>query len=395
MRSPAALSARIALAAAIAAASVPAARADGDQAFLGIFAETSLTKMAGMPAPKLPPGFDLSKLPPGVKLPPQALAMLKGTAARALTVRLWSPGIAPDNATASLAIPEGLKLGPKLDLDLYRPKPGGGDETVTLPGGRKFDIDQMTIKRYWGSSRTVRPGQPDVIEFKGLTPEQQAAMRAQASKMQARGSYFYKPDWTTGYWPGQNAQGTIEDDAALQGHYALTTTYTGNVEIDVPANVNFLAPIEMTSPNLEQPINFDEAIVFDWKPVPNALGFHAMIFGMQQANHTIIMWDSSEPKPEMGMDYDYKQMAEVRDLVSKDIFMKGDRTEVIVPAGIFKDCDMVSFMMVGYGPGTALEKGQPLPRVQTKTALTIMLGGTMMRGFGGGRPPVGGDDGPR
>ncbi len=368
-----------------------AARAGGNpednQAFLGIFAETASMRMAGMPTPKLPEGI---KLPPGFKLPPQAAAALRqfGGATRKLTVRLWSPGIAADGATAALAIPDSLKLGKKLDLELYRPKPesGGGE---TGPGGAPPIDPEMTIKRYWGSSRSVRPGQPDIIEFKGLTPEQKAIMQEQASKARRASSYFYKPDWTTGYWPTRNRPGTVEDEAAIPGHFALTTSYTGNVEMDVPSNVNFLAPIEMSSPNLESAIPLDDAIVFQWKAVPNVLGYHASIIAMQ-GKKTLIMWSSSEVKPEMGTNFDYMQMAEVRDLVSKDIVMKGDRVEVIVPAGILKDCDFVIFQMIGYGPGAALDKGQPLPRLQTKTTLHIMLGGKLAGGFGRG---AGGGDG--
>jgi hypothetical protein len=371
-----------AIAAAIASVLVPQpvrAASPDDQAFLGIFAETSAMRMAGMSMPKLPPG---------IKLPPQAanaLKMISGSQ-RKVTVRLWSPGIAANDATASLAIPNGLKLGPKLDLTLYRPKgeAGEGDSTPT-PGAPK--LDEMVIKRYWGSSATVKSGQPDVTEFKGLSPEQKAAMKAQAAKAQrgAAGSYYYKPDWTTGYWPVDRQPGTIEDEATLAGHYALTTSYTGNVEMDVPGNVNFLAPIEMSSPDLEKPIKFSDAITFKWTPLPNALGYHAQIIGMQ-GDKTIIMWSSSEAKPDMGLQMDYLQMAEVRDLVSKDLVMKGDTAEVTVPAGIFNDCDIVMFQMIGWGPGAAIDKGQPLPRLQTKSTLNIMLGGKKMPrppGFGG------------
>lgn len=368
------------------AVSVCAAHADDKQAFLGVFAETTSMKMAGMAAPPaLPDGF---KLPPGVKLPPQALAGLRMFQPhRQLSVRLWSPGIAPDSATASLAVPEGLKLGPKLDLQLYRPKPSEGQDTAGAgPGGVS---SEMTIKRYWGSSATVKPGQPETIEFKGMSADQQAQVRASASKMRRTNSYFYKPDWTTGYWPGGNQPDPVEDDAALTGHYALSSTYTGNVEIDVPSNVNFLAPIEISSPKLEKVVNLGDAVVFKWSGIPNALGLYANIIGMNQDSKVITMWSSAEAKPDMGVGFDYLQMAEVRDLVKREIVMAGDRVEVIVPAGIFKDCDMVMFQMIGYGPGAATDTGQPLPRVQTKTTLNIMLGGKKMprpgsQGFPGG-----------
>ena len=243
-----------------------------------------------------------------------------------------------------------------------------------------------------GSSATVRPGQPEVIEFKGLSAEQQTAMRKQSAKARVSNTYFYKPNWTTGYWPTGKQPGPDGPEAALEGHYALNSSYTGNVEIDVPAKVNILEPIEMTSPPLEEAVPLDKAIRFRWKAVPNALGYYATIFGVIQKTKTLIMWSSSEIKPRAGFTYDYLQMSEVADYVKQTMFMGGDTVEVTVPEAIFKDCDVVNMQMIGWGPGTALEKGQPLPRVQTKTTLSLMLGGKMMQGQGRGGRRGGGDD---
>jgi hypothetical protein len=353
--------------------------ADEGQAFLGIFATTESMKMAGMPAiPNI-------QLPPGVQLPPQAAAALEkfGKAHRSLIVRLWSPGIAPDGSTAVLAIPDGLKLGSALVLELYRPKPADG-VADTGPGGGEGSRPDMVIKQYWGSSPTVKPGQPEVIDLKQLTEDQRSVMHRGVAAARGRVSYFYKPNWTTGYWPTERQPGRLADDAALAGHYALTTSYTGNVEMDVPATVNFLPAIELSSPNLQQKVNFNEPIVIRWNAIPNILGIHAQILGMQ-GGKTLILWDSAETKPPFGFGFndDFLQMAEVKDLVSRDLVMGPNRLEATVPAGIFNDCDFVMLRMIGYGPGAALDKGQPLPRLQTKTTLTVMLGGKQMPGAGG------------
>jgi hypothetical protein len=351
------------------------ALAVGDQAYLGIFAETKVMRMAGMPAmPALPPGVDLSKIPGMRNMP-----AMPGAPQRLLDVRLWSPGIAPPDAFAYIAPAAGLKQGNRLDLSLYRP------QAENVEGGA-FNPDAMpdfTVKIYWGSSPTVKPGQPKVIHWGTLTPEQKEVMKKQASKA-ARGSYFYKPDWTTGYWPTDRQPGKIADDASLVGNYELTTNYAGNVSIQAPANVEFLAPIEMSSPDLDKPVSLEETIGFVWRQISNALGLHAMINGMEGKN-TLVIWNSSEVYTDemMGVDWGYLEMARVRDLVSATVMMKGDRTSVTVPAGIFKNCEAAMFMMVGYGPGAALDKGQPLPRIQTKTTLNIMLGGKGMRGMGG------------
>lgn len=339
-----------------------------DQAFFAILAETKMGRLAGMPV------MDLSGLPPGIKLPPQAM-MFSGKAARVLNMRLWSPSIAPADAKASVAPPAGLKQGAKLDLELFRPTAASGTEKI-----RDFDPDAdpeaFTIKIYWGSSTTVKEGQPKVITWKGLTPDQQEAMKNRMREANAgSGSYFYKPNWTTGFWPTSKQPGSIDAAASLVGKYALTTTYTGNVEIEAPANVNFLNAIEMASPNLDRKIDLKKPIEFKWKEIPNALGLHAAIMAMEGKN-TMIFWISSEVFVEHLMgDMGFLQMAEVRDYVSKTQFMEGNRTEVNVPAGIFANADFAMMQMAGYGPGTALDQAQPLPRIQTKTSLMLMLGG--------------------
>lgn len=348
----------------------------GDQAYWGMFAETSQNKVAGMPEmPQMPNMPDMSQIPPGMrdKMPHMIPGM--GGPTRSFTIRLWSPGIAPANATASVAPPVGLKQGTKLDLELYRPKPG---ETGDEVGGQPANPN-MTIKFYWGSSATVKPGQPKVFVLSKLTPEQQHAMRARTRKTN---SYFYKPNWTTAYWPTKSQPGDIAKDASLVGNYALTTSYTGNVSIDCPTNVNFLSPIQMTSPALSQPIAFDAAMEFKWNPIANLLGSHAMIVGMEGQN-TLIIWSSSEVWQEgmMSADWGYLQMAEVLKYVNDTVMMKGDRTTMTVPAGIFANSDSVNLMMTGYGPGAARDETQPLPRIQTKTSLSIMLGGKMMQGM--------------
>jgi len=332
-----------------------------NQAYLGIFAETNVNRIAGMP--------DMSALmPPGMVIP--NMPNMPGMPQRKLTVRLWSPSIAAKNAVATLAIPTGLKLGEKLNLDLYRPE----GQQSTGGKGDPGAIPDFTIYRYWGSSATVKDGQPEVIKFAALSADEKAAMRTQAQK--ASGSYFYKEGWTTGYWPTDKQPGKIDADAALTGGYALTTNYTGNVDIDVPETIKFLDPIQFSSPKLTAKVDLTKAMVFKWKAVPGVLGYHAIISGMKGKN-TLITWSSSEVKESSMIDWDYMQMSDVRRLVKDTVMMEPTRTEVTAPAGIFKDCDSVLLLMIGYGPGVALDQVQPIPRMQTKTVVSVMLGGKM------------------
>jgi hypothetical protein len=365
---------------------------EGDQAYLGIFAETKVMKMPGMG--DMP---DLSQIPKEFLDKMPNIDLMMGKPQMTLNVRLWSPGLAPPDATAWLAPPSGLKQGPRLDLDLYRPQPvTPGEEGQPGPGGEPGMPPEFTIKIYWGSSETVKPGQPKIITFGGTTPENRAEMQKQARAMQAMGQmlssmgpgggrrgaaggdYSYKPDWTTGYWPTDKQPGKIAQDASLVGTFALTS-FCGSVSLDVPSNVTFLAPIDLVSPDLAEMPALDGSLHLEWKTIPNLLGIHGMLMGME-GKSTMILWLSSEVLTDetTGLDWDYLQMAQVRDLVEKTVLMKGDNTKATVPAGIFKNCDMVMMQMIGYGPGVALNEGQPLPRLQTKTSFSSMLGGKGM-----------------
>jgi len=342
-------------------AAVGLVRAAGSQAYLGIFAETRMVKMP------MPTGLEGSSLSAAQADPARALFM--GKPLRFLQVRLWSPGTAPADATATLGIPAGLGLGSGLKLDLYRPSSTPG--TATAPGAAGASPDKrFTIKRYWGSSPTVPSGQPEMVSWETLTPEQRAALYARAQRAPGNQSYFYQPDWSTAYWPGGQAQGQVAGDALLPGTYDLSTNYTGNVNLEVPAEVNFLPPIEMISPSatpsLEQPLSFA------WKPIANVMGYHMLVTGVDDKN-TLIIWTSSDVREDRGINWDYLPMIEVLDLVESGYMMDGEHTSATVPAGIFRNCRTVSLMMVGYGPGAALAQGQPLPRIQTRTMLDMML----------------------
>jgi len=341
-----------------------------DQAFFAILAETKVGRMAGMEP------IDLGDLPPGFKLPPEAM-MFSGKATRILNMRLWSQGIAPANASAFVNPPSGLKQGDKLDLSLYRP------EASATSGGKVRDFDpdsnpEFTVKIYWGSSETVKEGQPKVFKWAGLSDDKKEAMRQRAREARAGNSYFYKPNWTTGYWPGEKQSVNIGADASLVGTYKLTTNYTGNVEIEAPGEVNFLDPIALSSPNLNKKVDLKKSIALSWGAIPNVLGQYGTIMGMEGKN-TMVFWLSSEVFTEdLLADMGFLQMAQVRDFVAKTIFMAPSQTSVNVPAAIFQNADFAMLNMAGYGHGSALENAQPLPRIQTKTSLMVMLGGKKM-----------------
>ncbi|MCA1995846.1 MAG: hypothetical protein LDL56_01315 [Armatimonadetes bacterium] len=344
-----------------------------EAAHLGYFAETSLMRIAGFEMPDLPPGMEMPEMP--------GMAFLPGKPQRSLEIRLWSPGVAPKDAFAFVAPPQGLGQGPRLDLKIVRPSKGGEPaeaDDQDAKGERK--PPDFTIKIYWGSSPKVREGQPKVFRFKDLGFGQQAGLLRQWAQAQmAKGaSDAARPDATLAHWPSGDKPVRIAPSARLAGTFHLETNYAGQVDLEVPKELDFLAPFDLASPDLSRKPDLSKALALQWKPIPTLLGTHAMIFGMQ-GQETRILWYAGETWDEKAdVDWDFLQMAEVRRLVEQKVLLKGDATSATVPEGIFRGADFVMLRMTGYGPSVARADVQPVPRLQTKTTLMAILGGKML-----------------
>lgn len=316
-----------------------------------------------------------------IKLPPQAQAALGGSgfgsAQRSLSVTLMKPGAPPESPTASLDIPEVLKLGPKLDLQVNQPAKPGVEGDPALPGG----IPDFVLNRYWGCSQTVRPGQPKVTSTKDLAPGIAAGLARSGRGARVNGG---RPNWTDAYWPnGKNpAQNRIQETAALPGKYALHSNFVPGVQFEIPAGVTFLEPVSLTLPQGADAL--DRSVEVAWKPVAGALGYVAMATGMKQPK-TMIMWTSAES--EDGIAAAYGADGDPKAQVAKGILLPPDRTKCYIPEAIFKGCQGVSVQLIAIGPSFT-QAGTPAVKVHTRSTGMSMLG--FPGGFGGAGKP--GDD---
>ena len=277
----------------------------------------------------------------------------------------------------------------------FAPLPFGGIgrlERVPAPHGHFTTVASRTaggfhiIKVYWGSSATVQPGQPKILEMSSLSLAQQMEMaghmRMSPGMLLSGGSggdYFYREGWTTGYWPDASDPGVVPSTASLAGRFTLNTNFAGNASLDVPSGVNFLPAIQLQSPDLGSVIDFSNPVDFKWKPVVGAVGQYATIFGMEGRN-TLILWSSSEIyADELLADMGYSETADVQDAVEKKLFMPSWVGSMTAPAGIFQNAEFSVLNMSALGDGS-----QPAPFVQTQSTLTLMLGGK-----NGVRPDIG------
>jgi len=328
--------------------------------YLGIFAETGSFKTAGMPELSPEEQAQMAAIP--------GMAKMLGAPELNFKVRLWSPGNAPEGATANLAIPRDLMLGPSLNLQIERP------ERAEVAGKISPDKIKFKIYRYWGSSPVVRPGQPQVINWDGLTPEQKALVEQQNRKS---ASEISRPDFTQAYWPNSPANGKVSLQARAAGSYQLTTSYTGNVSFEVPQEIKFLPPVELTSPRLSTQPSLEQPLELAWKIIPEVLGYNVTVMGIK-GRDTLIIWSCTENLSSQATFMDYLAMDEIKKLVEDKSLVAPQDCKATVPAGIFQECDSVQLIINGYGPAFASE-GKPLPRFQTKTTLMAILGGKLLK----------------
>jgi hypothetical protein len=350
----------------VVAASVRA-QENPDRAYLALWATTQSMSIPGLPG--LPEGFKLEDLPP------EAAAALAGLAGRKeLEVRLWSAGAAPAGASASLEIPAGLALGKSLPLEIMRPEARKAEvEKIKIPEEYRI-TDDFEIRQYWGCSETVLPGQPKVWKLGNLPPaEREVWKRYSAGGL----GVLEKPDWTEAHWPNSKAdagRNPLMKVGSLKGPHRLRTSYLGEASFTVDSPVDFLDPVTFSSPKPGKP-DLKAFIPVAWKPIPNALGYHLLAIA-PKGRKLLIMWSAGKNAEGMvAGGQQFPQMAEVRSLVEKGVYLPGTATSCNIPAGIFEGCDNVMLTMTAYGPGQAFDApNAPAIRVQTRSVGMMTLG---------------------
>ncbi len=238
---------------------------------------TSRMIMPGMP--------DLSKLPGGFKLPGV------GSPARSLRMNLISDKSVDAESKAECAVPEGLQLGPKVNLQINLPtpeQPAPESKSSTSGEGQKT---KWVIKKYWGCAEAVRAGQPKVTDSEQMMGGVSADPARLQKMMEAMAKMGSEPvAESLAHWPGNKAK-PIKDDASTPGSFELTTNYCGGTSITLDSAQDFLAPIDVVSPG-NGGVDMEKAIDIEWKSVPNARAYVITAFAAREGE--MIMWTSSD-----------------------------------------------------------------------------------------------------
>ena len=315
-------------------------------------------------------------MPPGVPA-----GLLGGITAphRQVTMLVDSPGAAPDNATATLDLPSGLKLGNTVDLSIMRPKP--------TPGGTPANA-QVNVVLYWGCGDMVQAGQPTRVNLNDQLRTLLQRVSPGAGGVGSTTLAMYPGGMQTGRRPG--GSGILAGDASAVGAYALHTSYTGNVDFTVAPEQDFLAPVDVTAPTGDGTPDLTRSITVSWKQVPHALGYRVMAVSMKKAEggvREMVVWTAGTISPFAGNQGDYTDAAQA---VRDGVLLAPDDTTCTIPANILAGGQMATLMVEAVGPVRSIG-GQPKLHVSTSSMTTVMLSALFGGGglLGGTRPPMG------
>ena len=275
----------------------------------------------------IPPGMG-AMMPPGMQ------------GGKRLRLELGSSQPSGGEPRAAHAIPVGLGMGQQLPLlspRIERAPVHERDEEPEMqrPKGR------MLI--YWGCGDSVRPGQPVIIDFANLNPQDAARAFRGRSISRQRGPGPGR-NRSYGAWPNQEDARPIPAAGSLRGEHTVSGNYSPEIRFAVDERHDFMEAVAL------DPIHKTAAAAFavKWKAVPAATGYFATAMGQGDNQNDLVTWSSSEVQ-EMGQVLlDYIAPAEVERLIRDNVVLPPQTTECTVPAGIFKsDASMLNFIAYG------------------------------------------------
>jgi hypothetical protein len=256
-------------------------------------------------------------------------------------LELGSTQSASSTPRASHAIPAALAMGESLPL--LTPEAQRAQEPRATDTPERYETPKGRMLLYWGCGETIGQGQPVVIDFSSMNPQDAAKAFRSRSISRPTGPGPGRSR-TFGEWPNRESNQPVPQQASLIGDHTVTGNYSPEIRFTVGEGHDFMAPVAF------DPVRKTSGGAFQvkWQSVPTALGYFATAVGQGEGQNEVVMWSSSQVQ-EMGQVLmDYLPPAEVQRLIKERVVMTPQTTECAVPAGIFKR-EGAMFNFIAYG----------------------------------------------
>jgi hypothetical protein len=301
----------------------------------------------------------------------------------------------PGLTDATQAIPAGMRLGNTLALQAPQPTstepapPAPREEDTREP---EYQKPKGKLMLYWGCGEAIRAGQPRVLDFATMNPQDVQRI------MVMRGNTPAGPRSQPGFpsWPSKPDSRKVPTGAQLAGENAFTGQgIVDGFRFNLPPANDFMPAIRM-----EQGNN-GGATVLNWNNIDVARAYFLSAFGGKGGSRgggmpgmpggggdegaEVILWTSSE-QPDMGWGLqDYQRQGDLDKWLKEKVLLPAGSTSCTIPRGIF-DGAQGMLRMIAFGPefNTAFPprptdvkvpwEPQWAARVRTKSTFMSMLG---------------------
>ncbi|OGA50623.1 MAG: hypothetical protein A3G25_08995 [Betaproteobacteria bacterium RIFCSPLOWO2_12_FULL_63_13] len=279
----------------------------------------------------------------GMGLPPGMSGMLPPGMAggRRMKLDLDSSQAASGDPRAAHAVPPGLSMGQSLPLVTPRiERPAVRERDDGEPG---FERPKGRMLIYWGCGEKVRAGQPVILDFANMAPQDVSRAFRSRAISRPRGP---APGRSRSYgtWPNQEDPRPVPANASLIGEHVISGNYSPGIRFTIGGRHDFMEAVAFEAVRKTA----GDAYAVTWRPVSTATGYFATATGRGDGEADIVMWSSSEDQVMGQALMDYISPGEVGRLIREKVVMSPQTTECTVPAGIFKgEGSMLNFIAYG------------------------------------------------
>jgi hypothetical protein len=201
---------------------------------------------------------------------------------------------------------------------------------------------------YWGCGEHAPPGQPFVLDFSNIGPDQPIPQMPRMIDARPERPPSPETSATYGVWPNERSRTTVPPSGSLVGHHTVQGDYSPQIDFTLGPDHDFLGPLNLSAGE-KTPAG---ATRLTWASVGGATGYFAFLVGGGDRGNqgtSAVMWSSAESPSMGGALMDYLPPGEVRRLIAERAVLPPTTTECLVPAEVSAAIHGGFVQMIAYG----------------------------------------------